>query len=115
MKKQETMDFKKMDWSKVDREKAEFIYNEAAEYNDRLIESINNLNSKASSLLAAALPVFSAAAGFLLGIGDTADKTPVSVILLFASVGLARYPSAACGLSKKHVFEQRNAGFIFYR
>ncbi|MDR0584626.1 MAG: hypothetical protein LBG57_09815 [Treponema sp.] len=89
MKKQETVDFRKMDWSKVDREKAEFFYNEAAEYNDRLIESVNNLNGKAFSLLAIALPILSAATGFLIGIWEEADKRPETAMLLFASFGLA--------------------------
>jgi hypothetical protein len=89
MQAQDVIDFKKMDWSMVDREKAEFFYNEAVEHNDRLIESINNLNGKAFSLLAVALPVLSAAAGFLLGMWGDAGKRPVAVILLFASFGLA--------------------------
>jgi hypothetical protein len=83
------IDFKKIDWSKVGREKAEFFYNEAAGYNDRLIESINSLNGKAFSLLAVALPVMSAAAGFLLTIWNEVDKRPAAMIVLFASLGLA--------------------------
>jgi hypothetical protein len=89
MKTQNTIDFKEMDWSGVDQEKAGFFYNEATGYNDGLIESINNLNAKAFSLIAVALPVMSAAAGFLLGIWDKADKRPVALILLFAFFGLA--------------------------
>jgi hypothetical protein len=89
MRAQDVIDFKKMDWSKVGREKAEFIYGEATDHNDRLIESINNLNGKAFSLLSIALPVLSAAAGFLLGIWGDAGKKPVAVILLFISLGLA--------------------------
>jgi hypothetical protein len=62
MKQKKTaIDFKKMEWSKVDRQKAEFFYNEAVEYNDTLIAAINNLNGKAFSLLAMALSVLSAA------------------------------------------------------
>ncbi|MDR1506339.1 MAG: hypothetical protein LBI67_04490 [Treponema sp.] len=85
MQAQNVIDFKKMDWSKVDREKAEFFYNEATDHNDRLLESINNLNSKAFSLLAIALSILSATAGFLLSIWNEADKRPIAVILLFAS------------------------------
>jgi hypothetical protein len=86
--KKEAIDFKKIDWSKVDREKAEFFYNEATGYNDRLLESVNNLNGKAFSLLAVALPIMSAAAGFLLGTWNDADKRPAAVSLLFAFLGL---------------------------
>jgi hypothetical protein len=82
------IDFKKIDWDKVARKKAEFFYNEATEHNDRLIEAINNLNGKAFSLLAIALPIMSAAAGFLLTVGNNADKMPVAVLLV-ASIGLA--------------------------
>jgi hypothetical protein len=87
--KLEKIDFKKIDWNRVDREKAEFFYNEAGGCNDRLVESINNLNSKAFSLLAVALPVQSAAVGFLIGIWEEAGLQPKAVILLFASFGLA--------------------------
>jgi hypothetical protein len=82
------IDFKKMDWSRVDREKAEFFYNEAAEYNDRLIEGINKLNGKAFSLLAIALPVLSAAVGFLLSAWGREGKELISEVLLVAALGL---------------------------
>jgi hypothetical protein len=84
MRAQNNIDFTAMDWSKVDREKAEFFYRESADYNDRLIESINGLNSKAFFLLAAALPAMLVFAGSLLSIWDKADKRPAAAVLLFA-------------------------------
>jgi hypothetical protein len=87
--KKRPIDFKKFDWTKVDQEKAEFFYTEATDHNDRLIESINNLNGKAFSLLTIALPIMSAAVGFLLGIWNEAEKKPEAMVLLFASFGLA--------------------------
>jgi hypothetical protein len=88
-KQKKAIDFTKIDWSKVDQEKAEFFYHEATDHNDRLLESINKLNNKAFSLLAIALPIMSAAVGFLLGIWNDADKRPEAVILLFVSFCLA--------------------------
>jgi hypothetical protein len=88
MQAKNAIDFKKIDWSRVDREKAEFFYKEAVEYNNRLMENINNLNSKAFSLLAIALSVLSAAIGFLLSFWGQDGKDVLSVILLSASFGL---------------------------
>ena len=54
------IDFKKIDWTKIDREKAVFFYNQAVEYNNALIANISGLNSKAFSLPAMALPLLPA-------------------------------------------------------
>jgi hypothetical protein len=88
MRVKDVIDFKSMDWSKVDREKAEFFYNEAVEFNDRLIANINNLNGKALSLLATGLPVLSAAVGFLLSVWGDTGKEPLSMALIAASTGM---------------------------
>lgn len=90
MKQKKTaIDFKKMEWSRVDRQKAEFFYNEAVGYNDTLIVNINNLNGKAFSLLAMALSVLAAAVGFLLAVWEKEHNTPLTLVLSVASAGMA--------------------------
>jgi heme A synthase len=64
MKAQYTIDFKKMDWSKVDREKAEFIYGEALGRLDSIHQNNDGITNKALGLLTLAVPLLTALIGF---------------------------------------------------
>jgi hypothetical protein len=89
MKNQKAIDFTKIDWKTVDREKIDFFFNEARDFNNKLIDDIQNLNNKIFSLLALTLPIISATMGYLLTVWGNKDKEPLSWALLCASGGFA--------------------------
>jgi hypothetical protein len=64
MQAQDVIDFKKMDWHKVDREKAEFIYREALEHHESIIADNNRINDKALGLLSFTMPIMAALVGY---------------------------------------------------
>jgi hypothetical protein len=66
MKNQVRLDFAKIEWNMVDREKAEFFFKEAIEFNNKVIGDINTLNNKGFAILAISIPVLCAAADLLL-------------------------------------------------
>jgi hypothetical protein len=82
------IDFKKIDWSKVDKEKMEFFFNEAREYNNKLIDDLNSLNNKAFSLMALALPVASAVTGLLLSALNAGNGNAMIPSLIAAGCGM---------------------------
>jgi hypothetical protein len=86
--KAKQIDFTKIDWEKVSMEKAKFFFQEALDYNNKVIEDLNNLNNKAFALLAGALPAFSAAIGFLIALWGKTDREAVTYSLVFACSGL---------------------------
>jgi hypothetical protein len=57
--------FSGIDWGSVTREKADFIYREALEYQRGIIESIDYITEKAHGLLAITMPIMAALVGFL--------------------------------------------------
>jgi len=83
MKAKETIDFTKIDWDKVDIEKAEFFFKAAQNYNNKVIEDLVNTNSKAYTLICVMLPVLSAAIGFLLTRGEGQEKI-IGILALFS-------------------------------
>ena len=64
MQAQDTIDFSKIDWEIVDKEKAEFIYQEALEHHRGIIENNNKINDKALGLLSFTMPIMAALAGY---------------------------------------------------
>ena len=66
MQPKNDIDFTKIDWSKIDREKAEFIYNEAISRLDFLHGNIDGITNKALGMLSFSLPVLTALAGFFV-------------------------------------------------
>jgi hypothetical protein len=89
MKNQKAIDFTKIDWKMVDQEKIKFFFKEARDFNNKLIDDIQNLNNKIFSLLALTLPIISATVGYLITVWGNKDKEPLSEALLCASGGLA--------------------------
>ena len=81
VKAQDIIDFKNIDWGKVDREKAEFIYREALDNHRGIVDNINVINSKASGMLSFTMPVMAALVGFF-----AATLGAVSVSLFAASL-----------------------------
>jgi hypothetical protein len=64
MRKQDTIDFKHVDWGKIDREKAEFIYGEALGRLDSIHQNNDGMTNKALGLLTLAVPMLAALVGF---------------------------------------------------
>ena len=84
-----TIDFTKIEWAKIDKEKAEFIYNEAIARLDSIHRNNDAVTNKAQSMLSLALPILTAITGyFVLQWGNL--STPLlfmsvcSAVLLFA-------------------------------
>ncbi|MDR3173012.1 MAG: hypothetical protein LBU19_02070 [Treponema sp.] len=66
MRAQDSIDFRTIDWTAVDREKAEFIYRDALEFNRGILENINVINDKAMGLLSFTMPIMAALVGFFV-------------------------------------------------
>jgi hypothetical protein len=66
MKAQDNIDFSKIDWKKIDREKAEFIYNEAIARLDSIHKNNEGITNKAISMLSFSLPILTALTGFFV-------------------------------------------------
>ena len=81
MQAQKTIDFTKIDWSKIDQTKAEFFYNEAIARLDTIHKNIDGMTNKALGMLSFSLPILTALTGFfILQWGD------MSIPLLATSV-----------------------------
>jgi len=66
MRTQYNIDFIKVDWSKIDGEKAEFFYNEAVARLDSIHQNIEGITNKAVGMLSFSLPVLTALTGFFV-------------------------------------------------
>jgi len=66
VKPQNNIDFDKIDWSKIDREKAEFFYDEAITNLELIHKSYEGIFNKAIGMLSFSLPVLTALTGYLL-------------------------------------------------
>jgi hypothetical protein len=66
MKTQSKFDFSNIKWSKVDREKANFIYGEAIARLDAIHKGNDAINDKASGMLSFSMPVLTALVGFIV-------------------------------------------------
>jgi hypothetical protein len=66
MQADKTIDFSQIDWQAVDEEKAAFIYQEAIEFNQGVLENINVINVKAMGLLSFTMPIMAALVGFFV-------------------------------------------------
>jgi membrane protein implicated in regulation of membrane protease activity len=64
--KQNSFDFSVIDWEKIDREKAEFIYGEAIARLDSIHKNIDGITNKALGILSFTMPVLTALVGFFL-------------------------------------------------
>jgi hypothetical protein len=64
MKQEVSVDFAKIEWTKIDREKAEFIYNEALARLDSVHKNNDGITNKALGMLTLAVPVLAALTGF---------------------------------------------------
>jgi membrane protein implicated in regulation of membrane protease activity len=89
MKLRNSIDFTQIDWSKLDREKSEFIYNEAVARLDSIHKNIDGITNKALGMLSFAMPVLTALVGFFLvqwGSLSTAlfSASVCAVVFLFA-------------------------------
>jgi hypothetical protein len=82
------IDFKTIDWDKVDMEKVKYFYQEALAYNNGVIDDIRNLNDKAFSLLSCTAPILAAAAGGMLSIWGKKGYEALAFALVPASAGL---------------------------
>jgi len=88
MKTKKAIDFTKIEWDAIDEPDLEFFFREAVDYNDILLNDINNLNNKAFQLLTVMFPALSAATGFLLTTWGNEGKEPIIVALVVACIGL---------------------------
>jgi membrane protein implicated in regulation of membrane protease activity len=89
MKSLNGINFTQIDWTKLDREKSEFIYNEAIARLDSIHKNIDRITDKALGMLSFAMPVLAALVGFFLvqwGSLSTAlfSASVCAVIFLFA-------------------------------
>ena len=67
MSSQNNIDFfDDIDWSKVDQEKAGFIYNEAIAYLDLVHKSDEDITNKATNMLSFSMPVLTALIGYFI-------------------------------------------------
>jgi hypothetical protein len=66
MRAKDVIDFRTVEWTAVDEEKAAFIYREALEFNRGLLENINVINDKAMGMLSFTMPVMAALVGFFV-------------------------------------------------
>jgi hypothetical protein len=64
MKPQNDIDFGKIDWAEIDREKAEFIYTEALGRLDSAYRNNDGITNKALGMLTLAVPLLAALTGF---------------------------------------------------
>jgi len=74
MQVQDNIDFSKIDWDEVYKEKAAFIYQEALEHHRGIIENNNRINDKALGLLSFTMPIMAALAGYFAISWGTASK-----------------------------------------
>jgi len=88
MKPKKAIDFTKIEWDAVDDSNLEFFFKEAVDYNDIVLNDINNLNNKAFQLLTVMFPALSAATGFLLTTWGKEGKEPIIIALVVACMGL---------------------------
>lgn len=66
MKAQDNIHFSKIEWEKIDREKAEFIYNEAIARLDSIHKSDEGITNKALNMLSFSLPILTALTAFFV-------------------------------------------------
>jgi hypothetical protein len=60
------IDFTKIDWSKIDKKKAKFIYNEAIARLDSIHRNNDVITNKALSMLSFSVPILTALVGFFV-------------------------------------------------
>jgi hypothetical protein len=89
--KQNSFDFSIIDWEKIDREKAEFIYGEALGRLDSIHQNNDGITTKALSLLTLMVPPFAALIGFFAvqwgGLSTPLFTASVcAAVILFATV-----------------------------
>jgi len=66
MKVQNSIDFAKIDWLKIKRKKAEFIYNEAIARLDSIHRNIDVITNKALGMLSFSVPVLTALTAYFV-------------------------------------------------
>jgi hypothetical protein len=66
MKQQNSIDFTKIDWLKIDGKKAEFIYNEAVARLESIHKNIDGITNKAVGMLSFSMPILTALTGFFV-------------------------------------------------
>ena len=89
MKTQNKVDFSNIEWSKIDREKAEFIYNEAIARLDSIHKNNDGITNKALGMLSFSLPILTALVGFFIlqyGILSTPYQAISICSIIFLSV-----------------------------
>ena len=66
MQKQRKIDPSKIKWSEIDREKAEFIYNEAIARLDSIHKNNEGITNKAIGMLSFSMPILTALTGYFI-------------------------------------------------
>ena len=66
MQAQNNIDFSKIDWGKIDKEKAEFIYYEAIARLDSIHKNNEVITNKALSMLSFSVPILTALVGYFI-------------------------------------------------
>jgi hypothetical protein len=66
MKEKDKIDFSKIKWKKINREKAEFIYNEAIARLDSIHRNNEGITSKALGMLSFSMPILAALTGYFI-------------------------------------------------
>jgi len=66
MKPQNNIDFDKIDWSKIGKKKAKFIYNEAIARLDFIHKGNEDITNKATNMLSFSMPILTALTGYFI-------------------------------------------------
>jgi len=66
MNQQNNIDFDKIDWSKIGKKKAKFIYDEAIAYLDAIHKNDDDVTNKATNMLSFSMPILTALTGYFI-------------------------------------------------
>jgi len=87
MQEQNEIDFTKIEWSKIDKEKAEFFYNEAIARLDSIHKNNEAITRKALTMLSFSVPILTALIGYFLLQWETLT-VPLQIISFLSGVFL---------------------------
>jgi hypothetical protein len=114
MKKRSDIDFSKVDWDAA-KDNLEFFYREGLDFNNRLIDDINALNSKGFAILAVSLSAACAAAGALLASWPGHGKTALFFALACAfAFALSASVLAFLAVWPREIVRGEGSPFVYF-
>jgi len=87
-KAEKQIDFTKIEWNSLEKERLRFYFKEAVEANDAVLNSLRNINDKAYQFLTIASAMVAALAGFLFAVWGKVGKEAVAVAALCGCIWL---------------------------